>query len=205
VLTRRAGRGALVPTERSRSDLRRTVPGVECGRTGGDGGDWSVGSATTDPAVAALWPFAARLPRARAPSFPVRRLTRTSRGPCSQHLRQGLLDQGWNWEHGKSTHRRPRRRMCAPNDGRHAWAAAPDRHISARWIPSWGCAVRAPVHDQGAMSPVRVMPTTPPCSPSRAGLTRVRGLRGCSGWPGSPVVARRQTNIALATTGASSN
>ena len=126
------GEGRVITTEWSLSHLRRAVPGVEFGRAGGDRRDRSAGSATTDPAVAALWHFAARLPRARAPSFPVRRLTRTSRAPCSQHLRQGLLDQGCSREHGKSTHRGPPRRTRAPNDGRHAWKAAPERHGGRR-------------------------------------------------------------------------
>jgi hypothetical protein len=107
------GEARVVATECALSDLRGTVSGDERGRASEYGKVRSAGSATTDPAVAALWPVAARQPRGPAPSFPVRRLTRTSRGPCSQHLRQVLLDQAWNREHGKST-TEVRSAECAP-------------------------------------------------------------------------------------------
>ena len=88
------------------------------------------GSATTGPTAAVLWLVAARLPRGGSPAFPVRRLTRTSRGPYAQHLPSRLLDQEWNREHGKSTHGARRLRMTASNDGRHTWEAAPERCLS---------------------------------------------------------------------------
>jgi hypothetical protein len=131
-------RGRVIATEWSLSHRRGTVPGVEFGRAGGDRRDRSAGSATTDPAVAALSHVAARLPRARAPSFPVRRLTRTSRAPCSQHLRQGLLDQGWSREHGKPTHRGPPRRTFAPNDDRQSSPTRTYRHLGRSDVASCG-------------------------------------------------------------------